>query len=289
MFKITLIQVFTILSAFWLASNKANSSNINLKSDTLFVRNGFNKYFDTCNVKGCIVIFDNNQKKWIVNDTIYLTSERLPASTFKIINLLIALETGVISDENEIIKWPGQVDTLKYGYRPDIYHDMTVKEAFEVSAGWVFVELARKIGRENYGHFLKVCNYGNQDLSERDVDFWNFGELGISPIEQVNLLRNLYEEKLPFSAGNMEIVKRVMITEQTNNYAIKAKTGWARQDGINTGWWIGYVETKLGVWFFATLLLQDRRYNSSSFGLCRKEITKNIFRELGVLTEHVKK
>ena len=74
--------------------------------------------------------------------------ETLPASTFKIINLLIALETKTISSEKEIVKWVGSTDTLKYGYRPEIYHDMTVSEAFEVSAGWVFVELAKKIGKK---------------------------------------------------------------------------------------------------------------------------------------------
>ena len=68
-----------------------------------------------------------------------IPARTLPASTFKIINTLIALETGVIADENEIVKWPGKTDTVKYGYRPDIYHDMSLKEAFKRSAGWVYV------------------------------------------------------------------------------------------------------------------------------------------------------
>lgn len=85
-----------------------------------------------------------------MSDTTDIKQGCLPASTFKIINLLIALETKTIANENEIVKWIGKVDTVKYGYRPEIYRDMTVKEAFEVSAGWVFIELAKKIGRENY-------------------------------------------------------------------------------------------------------------------------------------------
>ena len=200
-------------------------------------------------------------------------------------NLLIALETGVINDENELFKWNGEKDTAKYGFRPETYRDMTVKEAFEISVIWVFTELAQRIGRERYSYYLKACNYGNQNLSEPDVDFWNFGELGISPIDHVIFIRNLYEGKLPFSARNMEIVKRVMITEQTENHTIKAKTGWTREGGFNTGWWVGYVETKQGVCFFATLLLQDRKYNSPTFGPCRKEITKAVFKELDVIYE----
>jgi beta-lactamase class D len=283
--KHLIFPTLIFLVVFSLANDKSKSGNNSNFTDTLSVRTDFNKYFEECNGVGCIVIFDNNKKGWIVSDTLMSKTEKLPASTFKIINLLIALETRVIADENEIVKWPGSIDTVKYGYRPDIYHDMTVKEAFEVSAGWVFVELAKKIGRENYSHFLKACNYGNQNLSEPDVDFWNFGELGISPVNQVIFVRKLYEGKLPFSAKNMDTVKRVMITEQTENHIIKAKTGWTRQGGFNTGWWVGYVETKNGVWFFATLLLQNRKYNSPTFGPCRKEITKAVFKELGVLKD----
>ena len=280
-----LISILIGFAVFSSGNANALSANRNNYADTLTLRYDFNKYFEACNGAGCIVIFDNNQKKWIVSDTILSKTEKLPASTFKIINLLIALETGVIADENEIVKWPGEIDTVKYGFRPEIYHDMTVKEAFEVSAGWVFVELAKKIGKEKYNYYLQVCNYGNQNLTEPDIDFWNFGELGISPVNQVSLIHNLYEGKLPFSTKNVEIVKRVMITEQTENYTIKAKTGWTRQDGFNTGWWVGSIETKQGVWFFATLLLQDRKYNSAAFGPCRKEITKAVFKDLGVIKD----
>ena len=142
--------------------------------------------FKDCNVKGSISIYDYKNKKWFLSDNADAKVETLPASTFKIVNLLIALETGVIKDENVIIKWPGMPDTSKYGYRPDIYHDMSVKEAFEVSAGWVFMELAKKVGRKKYKHYLRLCDYGNLDLSQKGVDFWNIGAMAISPVNQIN-------------------------------------------------------------------------------------------------------
>ena len=97
------------------------------------------KPFQDCNIKGSITLYDYNAKKWISNDINYSHFGTLPASTFKIINTLIALETGVIPDENVIIKWPGTTDTIKYGYRPEIYYDMGMKEAFKLSAGWAYV------------------------------------------------------------------------------------------------------------------------------------------------------
>ena len=275
-----LLSVSTI-SCF---NDKKTAQNIiTLNKDSIIILNEFKNYLDSCSVMGSIVIYDNPNQKWILSDTVEVKNETLPASTFKIINLLIALETKTIADENELIKWVGKTDSLKYGYRPEIYRDMTVREAFEVSAGWVFIELAKKIGKKNYEKYLTICNYGNLDLSESDDDFWNFGHFAISPINQVTFLKNLYEEKLPFSKRNIEIVKRVMVHEKNEYFTIASKTGWTRENNINTGWWIGYVENKIGVYFFATRLLQDRRYKRDDFGSCRKDITKKVFKDLNII------
>jgi beta-lactamase class D len=280
-----LISFLTFLGILASCSLKAQSIRIdNIQaSDSVSIRADFNKYFKDYNVLGSIAIYDNAHKKWIFSDSADVYKEALPASSFKIINFLIALETGVVKDENEVIKWNGQMDTARYGYRPEIYRDMTVQEAFSESAVWVFLDLAKKIGRTNYQYYLKICKYGNQNLSEPGDDFWNFGYLGISPVNQVDFLKNLYFGKLPFSKRNIDIVKRVMITEQNADYTIRAKTGWTREGGINTGWWVGDVENKQGVFFFATRIFQDRKFNSPDFGPCRKEITKSIFNDIGII------
>jgi beta-lactamase class D len=238
------------------------------------------KPFRDCFVQGSTTIYDYQHKKWIFSDSVDSKKASLPASTFKIINLLIALETGVIKDENEVVKWVGKTDTTAYGYRPEIYKDMTVKEAFEVSAVWVFIELAKKIGNERYQNYLDHCHYGNADLSEKGLDFWNFGPLSISPVNQVEFLVRLYEERLPFSKRNIGIVKKVMISEQNEQYMIRSKTGWSRLDGKDTGWWVGYVERKDNLWFFATRISKERSKTNPNFGNCRKEITRNVLRQL---------
>ncbi|QDW22863.1 penicillin-binding transpeptidase domain-containing protein [Flavobacterium sp. KBS0721] len=277
--------VFGILfiALLFSCSTKRKDNHFTSKNDEVLVRQDFKKYFDDCNVEGAIAIYDHKNHTWILSDTVATRKETLPASTFKIINLLIALETKTIASENDIVKWPGSTDTLKYDYRPNIYHDITVKEAFEVSAGWAFIELAKKIGKDNYKKYLTLCHYGNINLSQTDPDFWNFGAFGISPINQVEFLKKLYEEKLPFSKRNIDIVKKVMINEQNDDYTIHSKTGWTRENDINTGWWVGYIENKNGAYFFATRLLQDRKLNASNFGNCRKEITKSVFKNLNVI------
>ena len=267
------------------ASNKETAlKDFKPNPETTVVRADWNNYFKECGVEGSLILYDLSNKAWIVSDSLDIHKEALPASTFKIMNLLIALETEVIKDENEVVAWVGETDTTLYGYRPEIYRDMTVREAFEVSAVWVFMELAKKIGRERYRHYLKACDYGNQDLSVVGDDFWNIGTFGVSPFNQVNFLRSVHEGKAPFSRRNVEILKRVMLVEEKPGCSIHAKTGWTREGGINTGWWVGYLEKGEEVFFFATRLFQDRRFNRQDFGACRKEITKSVLKEIGAIS-----
>lgn len=238
------------------------------------------KPFKDCKVTGSTTVYDYKKHQWIYSDSADATKQTLPASTFKVINLLIALQTGIIKDENVTVRWVGKTDTSLYGYRPEIYRDMTVKEAFELSAGWVFVELAKKVGKERYMQYLRTCGYGNLNLSEPGTDFWNFGAFTISPTNQVRFLIKVYQGQLPFSKRNLNILKTVMITETTTTYTIRSKTGWTRWEGKDIGWWVGYVTTKNDLYFFATRIIKKRTDANPGFGDCRKTITKSILQQL---------
>jgi len=239
--------------------------------------------FKECNLNGSITIYNYKAHEWTSNDINDSNCPTLPASTFKIMNSLIILEEGLVNNEKEILKWPGNPDTLKYGNRPEINHDMNLAEAFKMSAVWVYLDLSKQIGKEKYKQYLAACNYGNADLSVADDDFWNFGNLGISPVAQIEMLKGIYEETLPFSKRSFQILKEMMIEKKTENYILRAKTGWTRDSGKDIGWWVGYVERSDNVYFFATRLIKDRENVNSNFGKCRKEITKKILAQLHIL------
>jgi beta-lactamase class D len=66
------------------------------------------KYFDDNRVNGCFALMDNGTGKFtIYNLARYRDSSYLPASTFKIVNSLIGLQTGKIINDSMIIKWDG--------------------------------------------------------------------------------------------------------------------------------------------------------------------------------------
>ena len=256
-----------LLVAALLSLSGFNSRSQNLQSP-----------FDNCRIHGSITIYDLKNNKWIYSDKADAHRASLPASTFKIINSLIALETSTIENELQTFKWdsiPRQVDAWN--------HDSDMEQAFKNSTVWFYVKLAEKIDRQKYSDFLKKSNYGNNNLREKGTDFWNFGKFRISPVNQIRFLVKLYKQELPFSKRNIEIVKRIMINETTPDYTLRAKTGWTNYGGTSSGWWIGYVERKDNTYFFATRIFKPASISHPNFSACRKEITFNVLKQLKII------
>lgn len=202
-------------------------------------------------------------------------SERLrPASTFKILNALISLETGVAPDEDYVIKWDGTQYPI-----PSWNRDHTLKTAIQNSVVWYYQELARRVGKEKMQYYVELVNYGNEDISGKLDSFWLDGGLRISADEQVEFLKRLYLADLPFSQRTLSIVKDILVIEDTQIYRLSGKTGSGKMGVLNVGWFVGYVEEKGKVYFFATNITSS---NSEADGPRAKEITREILQDLGL-------
>ncbi len=234
-------------------------------------RADFEKYFTAAGVPGAFVIYDARNDKYLAYNSKRVQAPFIPASTFKILNSLIALETGVIADENEIIKWDG-VDRGSEEWN----RDHNLRSAFKVSAVWFYQELARRIGAERMQHFVAAADYGNKNIGGGVDVFWLTGSLRIAPKEQIDFLVKLHRNALPFTQRAIDIVKDIMIFEKTNEYVLRAKTGW----GMHIGWFVGYVERGGNVYFFANnidlLEAKDRE--------ARIQISKSILHDLGLVS-----
>lgn len=231
-------------------------------------------------VNGSVSILDYKHNRWFFSDSADARQETLPASTFKIINSCIALETGAVKNEQELIKWDGEEKTFFGTPIPAWNRDTYLENAFKNSTVWFYEELAKRIGRNTYKYYLSKANYGNSDLSHDNTDFWNYGDFAISPVNQIQFLRNLYEEKLPFSDYTFKTVKEIMVSEKTSVYTTRGKTGWTKKDGIDIGWWVGYMETENNVYFFATRLSKNVDDENPRFSRSRTEITEAILKKI---------
>ncbi|MBF0164953.1 MAG: class D beta-lactamase, partial [Magnetococcales bacterium] len=159
-----------------------------------------------------------------------------PASTFKIPNALIALESGLTS-EAEIFTWDRQPRHLRSWEK-----DLNLKEAMAVSAVPVFQEIARRIGPERMTEWLIRIDYGNHEIGTRVDRFWLDGPLKISPIEQVEFIGRVALGQAPFSDQTRAALKRVLPTETFGAARLMGKTGFAPENSDMHGWYVGWVE-----------------------------------------------
>jgi len=240
---------------------------------TMQIREDFNKLFEDAGVPGSFSLYDLKNGSYVLTNPDQFKQPFTPASTFKICNSLIGLETGVIEDENFVIKWDGVERSIKAWNA-----DQDLKTAYKNSTVPYYQELARRVGPERMYRLLSKAGYGNADTSGGLDRFWLDGGLRVTPEEQIDFLRRLYNNELPFSRRSIEIVKRIMIEEEHPEYTFRTKTGWGKQEGENVGWYVGYVTTKSNVYFFATCIQSPRP--DEAFARNRKSITRTILNNL---------
>lgn len=218
------------------------------------------------------VLVSLNGKKRLVYNADRIDSGFLPASTFKIFSSLVFLQEGVITDST-VIKWDSvNRDWDKWN------RDMTLKDAFRYSAVWVYQELARELGRARIQYWLTRSDYGNATTGGDIDNFWLEGSLKITPRQQVDFLRKLYRNELPFDAKVQQQVKDLMDMESTDHYSWHYKTGWATKPKSEVVWNVGFIETAGGVYFYA-LNLEPTDNQSAEL---RKTLPRKLLKALDI-------
>ena len=249
----------------------------NLKKD-----NSLKKYFDENKVEGCFALMNNATGKFTVyNLSRYRDSAYQPASTFKIVNSLIGLQTGKIVNDSMIIKWDG----VKR-WKEDWNKDLTMYEAFRVSSLPYYQEVARRIGKDTMQLWLDSLKYGAKSDTDKvriasAVDsFWIDNSIKVTPDQQLGLVKKLYFDELPFFKTYQEIVKRAMLFEDKPNYRLGYKTGWGfKENGNAIGWITGWIEENNHPYFFV-LNIESADKDFDMFTV-RMKMLKDILKQLG--------
>ncbi len=240
------------------------------------------KYFDDNKVEGCFALMDNASGKFTVHNLgRYRDSSYLPASTFKILNSLIGLQTGKISSDSMVIKWDGVERRVA-----DWNKDLNMYEAFRVSSVYYYQEVARRIGKDTMQIWLDSLKYGAKTDTGKVVitsaidSFWLDNSLKITPDQQLGLVKRLYFDQLPFFKSYQEMVKRAMLFENNSNYRLGYKTGWGfKENGNAIGWVVGWVEENSHPYFFVlNIESPDKDFDMSTI---RMKMLKNILKQLG--------
>ena len=258
--------------------SEGNVANWSLKPD-------WQRHFRAAGVNGSFLLYDLKNGRYHVFDRERAQRRFLPASTFKFFNSLVALETGVIPNEKQVLRWDG-VDRGN----PDWNQDQDLRRAFQRSTVWFYQELARRIGPERMRRYVRAANYGNGDIGGGIDRFWLDGALRISSEEQIRFLVRLHRNDLPFSPRAINLVKQIAVNAEHSGrgYVTRAKTGWVGYGSepgngaspAQIGWWVGYVVRRNGDAHFFALNIDMRK---PADGAARFRVTKNILRDMNVI------
>ena len=258
------IRIFVFALLVLISACTSPATQLPIKED---IRPDLETYFQ--GFDGAFVLYDLKSDRYTRYNPDGCAERLLPASTFKIMNALIALETGVVPDQDFVIPWDGTDYPIAAWNQ-----DHTLKTAFQNSVVWYYAEIASRVGRERMQYYVDAVGYGNQNIG--DDLFWLDNTLQISPNEQVEFLNRLYQNDLPFSRRSMDIVREIMLLETDSGYRLRGKTGSGQVGDLYVGWFVGYVEEKEHVYFFA---IDIKSTDPQANGRMAKEILLQILKE----------
>jgi beta-lactamase class D len=220
------------------ASLLPSRSFANIAPQRSEIREALAKHFADEGTVGTFVGYKVDDYLVIASDKNRSGEARLPASTFKIANSLIALETGVVADpDKDVFKWDGVKRSIEAWNQ-----DHTMRSAIAVSAFPVYQEIARRVGEARMQKYVDLFDYGNRDIGGGIDQFWVTGALRIDPVQQVDFVDRLRRGVLPISKRSQDLVRDILPVTKVGDAVIRAKSGLTGKDQGSLGWMVGWAE-----------------------------------------------
>ena len=251
-----------------------NDSDTNNISDSITEKVDLSDKF--MGVNGCAIIYDPANDKYSVYNSSLCEQEASPYSTFKIISTLAGLNNGVIENEQSTMNYSGEKYPL-----PEWNENLSLEKAFQTSCIWYFRQIIDVVGQEKIQSELTQLQYGNCDISEWDGSginpmpdlngFWLGASLKISPLEQVQVLKKIFEGESIYGVEHVAILKEIMLVSEDSR-KIYGKTG-SGPDG--EAWFVGFTEENDTREYFA-VYLNDNTQSDKVSGSVAKEIALDI-------------
>ena len=223
---------------------------------------------------GSFVLYDQSADRWNIYNMEHASTRVSPNSTYKIYDALLGLESGIITPEHSTFTWNGEPCPFE-----SWESDQDLTSAMHNSVNWYFQAIDSQAGFQSVKTFLQTINYGNQNTGTNLNLYWTDFSLKISPIEQVELLQNFYQNNFHFDRKNIQAVKNALLLSTTSSGSLYGKTGTGRVNGKDVnGWFVGYIESDNNIYYFATNIQAP----SNATGSQATEITEAILSDFGI-------
>jgi beta-lactamase class D len=236
------------------------------------IRDSLAKLFIDEGTAGTFVGYRTDDYLIIASDRDRSGQAFLPASTFKIANSLIALETGVVEDpDKDVFKWDGVKRSIEAWNQ-----DHTMRSAIAASAVPVYQEIARRIGIERMQKYVDLLDYGNCNIGGGIDQFWLTGDLRIDPVQQIDFVDRLRRGVLPVSKRSQDLVRDILPLTRVGEATIRAKSGLlgAELGKPSLGWLVGWAEKGSAQTVFALNLdVREPRHSADRMKLAQQCLT----------------
>lgn len=151
---------------------------------------------------------------------------------------------------------------------------------------WYFRKVIDSIGKDKIQEELNGLQYGNCDISEWNGSninpmemlngFWLNSSLKISPLEQVEVLQKIFEGQSDYGNDNIEILRRIMLVDESDTQKIYGKTGMS---GNGEAWFVGFSESPNGGRKYFAIYLNDNEQREQVSGTKAKELALEILKK----------
>jgi beta-lactamase class D len=260
--------IFCLLVLF-MAGCSPNNVDIDNSPETYFKQN---------HSEGCFALFNNSNGRFtIYNLARYRDSAFMPVGTFDLMDALVGLQTGVVTNDSMIIKWDGRDRGV-----PEWNKDMSLHQAIQVSALPYFQEVARRLGKDTMQLWLDSVKYGNRKIGAGLDSFWINNSLKLTPDEELGFIKRLFFNQLPFFKNNQQAVKDAMLMEDKPAYRLSYHAGMAtKMDGTNLATVTGWIQENQHPYFF--ILNMESKDPNADLKTTRITVLKQILNQMGFM------
>lgn len=243
--------------------------------------------------KGCFLLYNMKTKKFETVIGEETCRERFVAcSTFKVPLAVMAFDSGVLKDENQVLKWDG----VK-GFLESHNHDHNAKTWMRDSVVWFSQRITPQLGKEKIEKYLHSFHYGNEDFSGGITQAWLVNPsdkdpaIKISAYEQVEFMKNLWTDQLPVSKRATRITREITYLETSpKGFKLSGKSGssfydhnYQAKERLGFGWFVSHLQNGDQEYITAANLSDLLPTDAKKYGGQRaRQMTKDILSDRGI-------
>ncbi len=244
------------------------------------------KYFPK--MSGCFLLYNMKTKSFdtVIGEEV-CQRQFSASSTFKVPLAVMAFNSGILKNENTVLKWDG-VKRMREEENKD--HD--AKSWMKDSVAWFSQKITAKLGKKNFQKYLDAFDYGNKDFSAGITEAWlvspsESNALKISAYEQVKFMEKLWTNRLPASKRSMKLTRDIIYIETSpKGYKFSGKTGsnfFDKERTIHLGWFISHLSNEEQEYIVVTNFSDLKPTQAGDYGGPRaRTITKQILNDQGL-------